>query len=384
MTMRVLHVVPTYLPVTRYGGPIYSVHGLCKALVKQGVEVSVLTTNVDGPGVSDVPIGTRVDMDGVGVWYYPSNYLRRLYFSASMLKDLPERFRKIDLLHTHSIFLWPTTATARLARARGVPYLVSPRGMLVRELVERKNNYIKKAWLKLFERANLEGAAAIHVTSQGEADAAAQFGFRLPPLLDIANGLDPPTLAVGSAARAEFTEHGPYLAYLGRVSWKKGLDRLIEALQHVPDVRLLIAGNDDENLVPKLTSQAEALGLLGRVDFLGHLSGERKRALLQNAEMLVLPSHHENFGNVVLEAMSESCPVVVTQSVGAAKVVLKANAGLVVKGNADSLADAIRQLKADPARRAEMGGRGARIVSEEYGWDTIASTMFKAYQEILE
>ena len=66
MTMRVLHVVPTYLPVTRYGGPIYSVHGLCKALVKQGVEVSVMTTNVDGPGVSDVPIGTRVDMDGVG------------------------------------------------------------------------------------------------------------------------------------------------------------------------------------------------------------------------------------------------------------------------------------------------------------------------------
>ena len=66
-----------------------------------------------------------------------------------------------------------------------------------------------------------------------------------------------PTSAVGSAASAEFTERGPYLAYLGRVSWKKGLDRLIQALQHVPDIRLLIAGNDDENLVPKLRSQAE-------------------------------------------------------------------------------------------------------------------------------
>ncbi len=383
MTMRVLHVVPTYLPATRYGGPIYSVHGLCKGLVRQGVDVSVLTTNVDGSGDSDVPIQTRVDMDGVGVWYYPSNYLRRLYFSTSMMKDLPERLGEIDLLHVHSIFLWPTTAAARLARARGVPYVVSPRGMLVRELVERKRKYIKKAWIRLFERANLEGAAAIHVTSQSEADAAAQFRFRLPPLLDIANGLDPPTSAVGSAASAEFTERGPYLAYLGRVSWKKGLDRLIQALQQVPDIRLLIAGNDDENLVPKLRSQAQTLGLLERVEFLGHVSGDKKRALLKNAVMFVLPSQHENFGNVVLEAMAEACPVVVTQSVGAAEVVLKANAGLVVKGDADSLAEAIRRLEADPARRADMGQRGASIVTEEYGWDTVASKMLKAYQEIL-
>ena len=69
--LKLLHVVPTYLPATRYGGPIYSVHGLCKALAVRGHEVHVFTTNVDGPGDSAVPLGRPVDLDGVKVWYFP-------------------------------------------------------------------------------------------------------------------------------------------------------------------------------------------------------------------------------------------------------------------------------------------------------------------------
>ena len=93
------------------------------------------------------------------------------------------------------------------------------------------------------------------------------------------------------------------------------------------------------------------------MEFLGHVSGEKKREKVEKRRDVRLLSHHENFGNVVLEAMAESCPVVVTQSVGAAEVVLKANAGLVVKGDADKFIEAIRQLEADPARRADMGQR---------------------------
>ena len=77
--MRILHVVPTYIPAYRYGGPIYSVHGLCKVLAAHGHDIHVFTTNVDGPNDSDVPLGTPVDMDGVKVWYFPSKHLRRLY-----------------------------------------------------------------------------------------------------------------------------------------------------------------------------------------------------------------------------------------------------------------------------------------------------------------
>jgi hypothetical protein len=63
--MRILHVVPSYLPAVRYGGPIFAVHGLCRALAKRGHEVQVFTTNIDGPGISPTPIGTPVDLDGI-------------------------------------------------------------------------------------------------------------------------------------------------------------------------------------------------------------------------------------------------------------------------------------------------------------------------------
>ena len=143
--MRILHVVPTYIPAYRYGGPIYSVHGLCKALVLLGHEVTVFTTNVDGDNDSDVPLGQPVDIDGVKVWYFPSKRLRRIYWSPPMKKALEKQIPDFDILHLHSIFLWPTWAAARSARRMGKPYIIAPRGMLVKELIERKSSFAKKS-----------------------------------------------------------------------------------------------------------------------------------------------------------------------------------------------------------------------------------------------
>src|SRR5436305_6167734 len=93
--VKILHVVPTYLPARRYGGPIFAVHGLCKALVARGNEVAVMTTNVDGDDVSSVPLDVPVEMDGVKVSYFASP-LRRLYFSPSMRKALRRTIRDYD------------------------------------------------------------------------------------------------------------------------------------------------------------------------------------------------------------------------------------------------------------------------------------------------
>jgi hypothetical protein len=79
--MRMLHVIPSYLPAVRYGGPIFATHGLCKALAARGHEVQVFTTNIDGPGSSPVPIGLPVNLEGVQVRYFPSPLLRRLYWA---------------------------------------------------------------------------------------------------------------------------------------------------------------------------------------------------------------------------------------------------------------------------------------------------------------
>jgi glycosyltransferase involved in cell wall biosynthesis len=167
--VRLLHVVPTYLPATRYGGPIYSVHQLCAALVGLGHDVHVFTTNVDGPGVSNVPLLEPVERDGVKIWYFPAGYGKRLYRAPKMRSALRRVVKTFDLLHLHSVFLWPTTVAAQEARRANVPYLIAPRGMLVQELISRKSSVAKRAWIAAFERRNLKYACAVHVTSQAEA-----------------------------------------------------------------------------------------------------------------------------------------------------------------------------------------------------------------------
>src|SRR6185295_8900770 len=122
--MRLLHVVPTYFPAVRYGGPIHSVHGLCAALSARGNDVHVFTTNVDGAGDSNVPLGRPVTMNGVKVWYFPSSRFRRLYWSPPMRRALDAEVRGFDIVHLHSVFLWPTWAAARMARRAGVPYVL--------------------------------------------------------------------------------------------------------------------------------------------------------------------------------------------------------------------------------------------------------------------
>ena len=152
--MKILHVTPTYLPANRYGGPIYSVHFLCKALVQQGHEVHVFTTNVDGPDDSDVMLEIPLEMDGVKISYFPSKYFRRIYWSPKMLRNLRESVKSFDLVHVHSLFNWPPWIAARLARKLGVPYIISPRGMLMKDAIGGKNTWLKKLWLLFLEKRN--------------------------------------------------------------------------------------------------------------------------------------------------------------------------------------------------------------------------------------
>ena len=384
--MRVLHVVPSYIPAYRYGGPIVSVHGLCRALSGLGHEITVFTTNVDGPAVSDVPTDSPVILDGVRVCYFPAQFPRRLYYSSPMQEALRDVVPQMDIVHNHSVFLWPTWAAARAARRAKVPYVVSPRGMLVKDLIERKSRYAKAAWIRFVERATLEAAAAVHVTSNAEARELAALGFELRQLLVVPNGVDGPVeteQSAGRRAQLGWQEDEKVVLFLGRVNWKKGLDRLIQALVHVRGARLVVAGNDEENYRGKLLEIAEMVAVADRVSFAGPVYGAEKWNMLQCADCFVLPSYSENFGNAVLEAMAAGCPVVVTPEVGVAEVVQRAGAGIVVPGAPLPLGQAIAALLADAPLRADMGRAGRRVAKEEFGWASIAAQMVEAYTALL-
>ncbi len=379
--MRVLHVVPTYLPATRYGGPIYSVHGLCAALARRGHDIHVMTTNVNGDGVSDVPLGKSVEMDGVTVTYFATGSGRRLYRSPGMKAALERDLAGFDLVHAHSVFLWPTTAAASKARQLGIPFVVSPRGMLVRDLIQRKSGLAKRAWIELFERRNLADADAVHVTSEIEADEIRKLGLVVRRFATVPNGIDmPPPLDVATV----HPSGPPTVLFLGRINWKKGLDRLIPAMVRVPGARLLIVGNDEDGYTGKLCALARQHGVADRMEIVGHVSGYEKWKILRRADLFVLPSYSENFGIAVLEAMACGVPVIVTPEVGLAPIVSEVGAGLVVEGVPFKLGDAIAALVSDSDRRRLMGEAGRAIARDRFSWDAVASQMEAAYQTLID
>jgi glycosyltransferase involved in cell wall biosynthesis len=384
--MRILHVVPTYLPATRYGGPIVAVHGLCRALAGRGHHVEVITTNIDGRDNSAVPLEIPVQLDGVHVRYFSSQYFRRLYWSPALARALTTDLTNFKVVHLHSVFLWPTWAAARLAKKAKVPYLISPRGMLVKNLIEQKSRLAKTAWLRLIEKSNLESASAIHATSVLEAEEVQRFGWRLKQIATIPNGVDEVDQfdeANISADVKEIAAEQPLILFLGRISWKKGLDRLLNAfaLSHLG--RLAIVGPDDEKLMPQLAKVAQDLQIADRIRFLPRtVLGDDKEYLYRSARLFVLPSYSENFGNSILEAMQHGVPVVVTPEVGAAEIVRKAGSGLVVAGDPKSLSVAICRLMANQALARSMGEAGRRHVMADYTWAQIAGRMEGLYESL--
>jgi len=221
----------------------------------------VFTTNVDGSGITATPIATPVDLDGVQIRYFACPLLRRLYWSPALGQALRDEIATFRLVHLHSVFLWPTWAAARAARTVGIPYVLSPRGMLVKDLIARRSRLAKSAWIRLIERTNVEEAAALHLTSQLERTELGHFGWRLPRLAIIPNAVDEPLPANGNVAPdvEAIARAQALVLFLGRLSWKKGLDRLLQAFARTPAGTLAIVGTDDENFAPQLLKLAAGL-----------------------------------------------------------------------------------------------------------------------------
>ena len=385
--LRILHITPSYLPAVRYGGPIWSVHGLAKAQAKLGHHVEVYTTNINGPGVSEVPIGLRVDIDGVGVSYFGSPKLQRLFYAPAMATTLKENIKNFDVVHTHSVFLWPTSAGAKAARRAKVPYVLSPRGMLWKEVIEERSKWIKRSWIFLFEKANVGKAAAIHVTARLEADKMAEIGLKAPHLINLPNAVDdvpPYNLKNISADVASTIGEGDYLLSLGRLSWKKNNLALIRAMADVTHIRAVIAGNEEDGHAAELAAEIKKLDLTERVSLLPRqISGDDKEALFAKCRAFILPSFSENFGNTVVEAMLRKKPVIVSRAAGAMELVERHQCGLTCEPEAGRLAAAISTLLNDTDEAQRMAKRGALAAKEKYNWTNIAKEMCRSYKSLL-
>jgi glycosyltransferase involved in cell wall biosynthesis len=240
-------------------------------------------------------------------------------------------------------------------------------------------------WIHMIERSNVVQSAAVHLTSRLEAEELQRFGWGLPRLAVIPNGVDEPMVSAGEIAMdiQEIVAEQPLVLFLGRLSWKKGLDRLLQAFASTTAGKLAIVGTDDEGLAPRLMKLAEGLRIAERVRILPRtVLGFEKEHLFAAARVFVLTSYSENFGNTVLEAMRRRLPVVVTPEVGAADIVQESGGGFVVTGDTIPLGAAISRLTSDVDLARSMGEAGQRHAVEHYSWANIARQMEDLYQSL--
>jgi glycosyltransferase involved in cell wall biosynthesis len=256
--------------------------------------------------------------------------------------------------------------------------------MLDAELIARRGALRKRLWIALIGRRTLAYAAAIVATSEIEAAAIRHLHLALAPIEVVPNGIDlekfvaPDSAAVSEPIRRA-SSAGPYVLHLGRLSWKKQLDVLIDALPLVAGVRLVLAGPDDERLGTRLAERARDAGVADRLIYVGEVDGADRVALLRAACALALPSVGENFGNAVLEAMACGVPVLVSPGVGLAGEVRRSRCGRVADGDPAALAAALGEILADPLAAREMGERGRRAVATGYTWTAVAARMRDVY-----
>jgi glycosyltransferase involved in cell wall biosynthesis len=384
MPIRVLHVAPYFAPAFVYGGPPRSIHALCKALVAAGVAVDVMTTTANGRG-QPLPSATSTPrtFDGVDARYFPIGTPSWLWRAPALDAAVDAEIDRYDVVHVHGLWHWPGWYAAAAARRAGIPYVISPRGMLEPEALAM-HRLRKAAAYHVIERRNLEAAALLHATSPREAATleARRFG---PRVFLASNGVDPDAVTCADPApalrRLGFDPAGRFVLYLGRIHPIKRLDLLAAAagLLRARDVTIVIAGPDEAGCRAAVGPLFEAAGLPTR--WVGPVEGEQKAALLTGARALVLCSDSESFGLSVAEAMAAGTPVVTTDTCPWHEAAA-ADAGFSVPQTADAIANALDDVLADPPRARAMGARGRALVLERYAWRSAAATIALEYEKL--
>jgi glycosyltransferase involved in cell wall biosynthesis len=388
--MKILQIVPSVSLV--YGGPSQMVLGLSKALAKQGINLTIITTNSNGDQGQpplNVPLKTPLKQDGYNIIYFQCSPFKRYKFSLDLLNWLNKNFHNYDLAHIHALFSPLSTASATICRLKKLPYILRPLGTLDPADL-RKKKQLKIFYGNLFEKPNLARAAGIHFTSQKESDVSTRFGVKTNDLvvpLGVEFPANLPSLGM-TRQQLGISPDKPLLLFMSRIEPKKGLDLLIPALQSLLklglDFHFVLAGanpqdRDYQNSIYDLINNST---LAKCTTITGFVTGEMKLGLLQDADLFVLPSYYENFGIVVAEAMAMGTPVLISNQVYICQEIERAKAGWICKCNQDDLIKQLQLAIQDREARKERGLNAHKLVAAKYSWSAIARQMISIYEDL--
>ncbi len=366
------------------GGPFRSVSGLAKAVTATG---ATTVRVVGGCRSLERWQEDRLEWLPIAVDATEGGGLRAAAQMAASICRAVAGARSAGrpaLVHASGLWDHGSLAVDRARRAMAFPLVISPRGML--EPWALNHRRLKKAAaLLLWQRRQLTRADMLHATSAQECDNIRRLGLRNPVCV-IPNGIELPAADVGAAARVDDRGGRPprRCVFLSRIHPKKGLPMLLEAWARVRPVDwvLEIAGNAEGGHDREIEERIRSLRLEG-VRLVGEQAGDAKWRFLAGADLFVLPSHSENFGIVVAEAMTMGLPVITTHGTPWAAIE-EQGLGWWVSPTVDAIERGLRQALAESsAQLADRGRRGREYALDSFAWPGIGRRMAACYAWLL-
>jgi len=395
--MRILSVSQSYAPFYEFGGPPVKVEALATGLAQRGHNVTVLSADwgfeerrqADPEGVTSrrSPFGWARQANGVESIYLPSwARFRALTWNPATDRYCRARLAQFHVAHIFGLydFLGPTVANH--CRRQRIPYVVEPIGMFVPIV---RNIALKRFYHRIWGAKMLAGAAAIVATSEQEVEELAAGGIPRAKIVLRRNGVMVPRELPERGwfrAKHQLPADAHLILFLGRLSEKKSPGLLLEAFAQLPEkingreLRLVFAGPDESGMQQRLDTLAREKGLSARVRFTGPIFGEEKWSAYRDADVFVLPSQNENFGNTAAEAAACGTPVVITENCGIAPL-LAGSGGIVVRHVTSEVAQAVKEVLSDGELRGRLA-QGGKSAAGRLGWDQPVGQMELLYEKL--
>ena len=286
------------------------------------------------------------------------------------------REHPIDLIHTNGIWSPFIHYAVTFAKTNTIRLVSTPHGMLEPWSLSQKKWKKKIAWWA-YQKNDLKYADAIHVTAETEATSVRNLGLK--KCIVVPNGVDIRPLP-------EHNERKLTALFLSRVHPKKGIPILLNAWQKIGNKNweLLIVGPGDPDYLREIQARIDGLAANARVTLLPAVHGSDKDDLYQSSSIFVLPSHSENFGLVVAEALERGLPVITTTGTPWTELD-SLGCGWCIELNEDNLAETLNcALQLSPQERQKMGAVGRDYVEEKFAWPSMAMKLIDHYEQIVD
>lgn len=384
--MKILHVIQSIDPAN--GGPPVVATRLAAAQANLGHEVHLVA-------YQDVGSEKAIEkfLEGLpgkeGIQYHILDPISgfELVTGANAKRTLNEIIPEMDFVHGHSVWSTIVRVASTVCRSHHVPYTVCIHGMLdpwcMAQKKLKKQIAMKIAYFKM-----LNGCTFIHCLNKDEMGFVQSFGFKAS-LETIPNGVfieefePPPERGVFRKQHPEIGDR-PYVFFLSRLHYKKGLDYLADSFAAVaskfPDAMLVVAGPDG-GAQADFEQRVERANLQDRVLITGPIYGPAKLEALIDSTCFCLPSRQEGFSIAITEALAIGVPAVVTDACHYPEVA-QGEAGVVTELSVESIAEGLSQiLGATPAQQATFGENGKKLVRENFTWPIVAQRSIQMYEK---